>query len=95
MLLTVKMASSSFLWLFKNLGASKEVPYGTLGTGTTLDQLFTGTAELTYNIPHWKFGAEYSLCNAWYGDNFDSKAKAIDSHSVMNHRFVFTAIFQF
>ena len=69
--------------------------YGTLGTGTKLDQLFTGTAELTYNIPHWKFGAEYSLCNAWYGDDFNAKAKAISSHSVMNHRFVFTAIIQF
>lgn len=90
-----KWRPALFFGYLKNLGASKEVPYGTLGTGTTLDQLFTGTAELTYNIPHWKFGAEYSLCNAWYGDNFDSKAKAIDSHSVMNHRFVFTAIFQF
>ena len=88
-----KWRPALFFGYLKNLGASKEVPYGTLGTGTTLDQLFTGTAELTYNIPHWKFGAEYSLCNAWYGDNFDSKAKAIDSHSVMNHRFVFNAIF--
>jgi len=90
-----KWRPALFFGYLKNLGASKEVAYGTLGTGTKLDQLFTGTAELTYNIPHWKFGAEYSLCNAWYGDDFNAKAKAISSHSVMNHRFVFTAIFQF
>ena len=84
-----------FFGYLKGLGATEEVPYGTLGTGTTLDQLFTGTAELTYNRPHWKFGAEYSVCNAWYGDEFDAKAKALSSHTVLNHRLVVTAIFQF
>lgn len=83
-----KWRPALFFGYLKNLGATEEVPYGALGTGTTLDQLFTGTAELTYNIPHWKFGAEYSLCNAWYGDEFDAKAKAINSHSILNHRIV-------
>ncbi|MEI3137363.1 MAG: DcaP family trimeric outer membrane transporter [Phocaeicola sp.] len=90
-----KWRPALFFGYLKNLGATKEVPYGALGTGTTLDQLFTGTAELTYNIPHWKFGAEYSLCNAWYGDEFDAKAKAINSHSILNHRIVLVALFQF
>ena len=90
-----KWRPALFFGYLKNLGATKEVPYGALGTGTTLDQLFTGTAELTYNIPHWKFGAEYSLCNAWYGDEFDVKAKAINSHSILNHRIVLVALFQF
>jgi hypothetical protein len=90
-----KWRPALFFGYLKNLGATKEVPYGTLGTGTTLDQLFTGTAELTYNISHWKFGAEYSLCNAWYGDEFDAKAKAINSHSILNHRIVLVALFQF
>lgn len=90
-----KWRPALFFGYLKNLGATTEVPYGTLGTGTTLDQLFTGTAELTYNIPHWKFGAEYSLCNAWYGDEFDAKAKAINSHSILNHRIVLVALFQF
>lgn len=83
-----------FFGYLKSLGASKEV-IDVLGTGTGLGQLFTGTAELTYNVPHWKFGAEYSLCNAWYGDEFDAKAKATKSHTVMNHRLVLTALFQF
>lgn len=90
-----KWRPALFFGYLKNLGATKEVPYGALGIGTTLDQLFTGTAELTYNIPHWKFGAEYSLCNAWYGDEFDAKAKAINSHSILNHRIVLVALFQF
>jgi hypothetical protein len=90
-----KWRPALFFGYLKNLGATEEVPYGALGTGTTLDQLFTGTAELTYNIPHWKFGAEYSLCNAWYGDEFDVKAKAINSHSILNHRIVLVALFQF
>lgn len=77
----------------KNLGAKDEVS-GLIGTGTNLDQLTTATAELTYNLPHWKFGAEYSWIAAWYGSN-DTKGKVVDTHQVDNHRFVLTALFQF
>lgn len=83
-----------FVGYLKGLGASKGVQ-GVLGTGTDLDQVVTGSAELTYNRKHWKLGAEYSLCSAWYGDEFDNKAKAVRSHSVLNHRLVMTAVFQF
>lgn len=83
-----------FFGYLKNLGASTEVS-DVLGTGTNLDQLLNATAELTYNRGNWKLGAEYSLCNAWYGDEFSAKAKALSSHTVMNHRVVMTAIYQF
>lgn len=83
-----------FVGYLKNLGASEEVT-GVLGTGTNIDQIVTGSAELTYNRSHWKLGAEYSLCSAWYGDEFDKKNKASGSHSVLNHRLVMTAVFQF
>lgn len=83
-----------FFGYLKNLGASTEVS-DVLGTGTNLDQLLNATAELTYNRGNWKLGAEYSLCNAWYGDEFSAKAKALSSHIVMNHRVVMTAIYQF
>lgn len=83
-----------FFGYLKNLGASTEVS-DALGTGTNLDQLLNATAELTYNRGNWKLGAEYSLCNAWYGDEFSAKAKALSSHIVMNHRVVMTAIYQF
>lgn len=83
-----------FFGYLKNLGASTEVS-DVLGTGTNLDQLLNATAELTYNRGNWKMGAEYSLCNAWYGDEFSAKAKALSFHTVMNHRVVMTAIYQF
>ena len=89
-----KWRGGIFAGYLKNLGAKDEVS-GILGTGTKIDQLGTATAELTYNLPNWKFGAEYSVCNAWYGDEFDAKAKALSSHTVLNHRLVMTAIFQF
>ena len=93
-----------FFGYLKNLGSSEDlldmgdgrnVLYGRIGTGTDLDQLLTGSAELTYNCPNWKLGVEYSLCNAWYGNTFTPKAKAIETESVMNHRVVLTALFQF
>ena len=90
-----KWRPALFLGYLKNLGAGKPV-MGILGTGVGdgLDRLATATAELTYNLPHWKFGMEYMLCNAWYGTIGD-KGKVQDTHSVMNHRVVMTAIFQF
>ena len=77
-----------YLWrLFEDVS-------GLIGTGTNIDQLTTATAELTYNLPNWKFGAEYSWIAAWYGNN-DAKGKVIDTHQVDNHRIVLTALFQF
>ena len=90
-----KLRPALFFGYLKNLGAGKSV-IDVLGTGISdgLGQLVTGTAELTYNLPHWKFGVEYMLCNAWYGTMGD-KGKIYNTHSVMNHRVVMTAIFQF
>lgn len=89
-----KWRPAVFVGYLKNLGATHEVS-GVLATGANVDQLATASAELTYNLPNWKFGAEYSFCNAWYGDQFDSKHKATDNHSVHNHRLVVTAMFMF
>ena len=77
----------------KNLGATEKVS-GLIGTGLNLDQLATATAEVSYNLPNWKFGLEYSYCNAWYGSN-DEKGRVVDTHSVGNHRIVAVALFQF
>lgn len=77
----------------KNLGATEKVS-GLIGTGLNLDQMATATAEVSYNLPNWKFGLEYSYCNAWYGSN-DEKGKVVDTHRVDNHRIVAVALFQF
>ena len=88
-----KLRFGVFAGYLKNLGAKEDVT-SLIGTGTNLDQLTNASAELTYNIPNWKFGAEYSWAGAWYGDN-DSKGKVVDAHLVKNNRIVFTAMFQF
>ena len=77
----------------KNLGAKDNVK-NLIGTGTNIDQLTTATAELTYNLPHWKFGAEYSWCGVWYGKN-NEKGKVVDTHLVKNNRIVVSALFMF
>lgn len=62
------------------------------GVGDGLQQLVTASAEIAYKpAAHWKFGAEYMLCNAWYGTNIG----VVETHTIMNHRVVVTAIFQF
>lgn len=88
-----KWRGGIFAGYMKNLGAKDKVS-GILGTGTDIDQLATATAELTYNLPNWKFGAEYSWTGARYGEN-NEKGKVVNTHLVKNNRIVFTALFQF
>lgn len=88
-----KWRGGIFAGYLKNLGAKDKVS-GILGTGTDIDQLATATAELTYNLPNWKFGAEYSWTGARYGEN-NEKGKVVNTHLVKNNRIVFTALFQF
>ena len=42
------------------------------GTGTNVDQLVSTSAELTYNVPHWKLGVEYNLYfrMVWFHEKF-------------------------
>lgn len=90
-----------FVGYAKNLGTSDALyaPNGTdaqvYGTGINLDQLVTAGAELTYNVPHWKFGLEYTLSSAWYGSLNASNGKIRDTHAVCNNRIVAVAMFMF
>ena len=78
----------------KNLGTTKEVSK-LIGTGTNVDQLLSGTAEVTYNLPHWRIGLEYNHTAAWYGDLNPKNGKIINTHAVGNNRFVASATFSF
>ena len=78
----------------KNLGTTKEVSK-LIGTGTNVDQLLSGTAEVTYNLPHWRIGLEYNHTAAWYGDLNPKNGKIVNTHSVGNNRFVASASFMF
>lgn len=89
-----------FVGYAKNLGTSDELyaPNGKAqlyGTGTNLDQLVTAGAELTYNVPHWKFGLEYTLSTAWYGSLNPMNGKIKNAHAVCNNRIVAVAMFMF
>ena len=90
-----------FVGYAKNLGTSDALyaPKGNdaklYGTGTDLNQLVTAGAELTYNVPHWKFGLEYTLSSAWYGSLNTSNGKIQDTHAVCNNRIVAVAMFMF
>lgn len=84
-----------FLGYLKNHGTDEPV-LGVLGTGVGegLDKVATASAELSYNLPHWRFGVEYTFTRAWYGD-LGEEAKPVSLHSLDNHRFLFMAQFQF
>lgn len=89
-----KWKPALFFGYMKNLGTSDGVSK-MYGTGTNVDQLVSGSAELTYNVPHWKFGVEYNLTSAWYGSLDKADGKITDTHSVSNSRLVATAMFMF
>ena len=78
----------------KNLGTTKEVS-NLIGTGVDVDQLLSGTAEVTYNLPHWRIGVEYNYTSAWYGDLNHKNGKIINTHAIGNNRFVASASFMF
>ena len=91
-----------FLGYIKNLGTADDMmnadkyAAGTniYGTGTNIDQLWTATFELTYNVPHWKIGAEYNYTEAYYGTT-QKDGKVKDTHSVGNNRLVLSATYSF
>lgn len=77
----------------KNLGATKNVT-SLVGTGTKIDQLASIVLGLSYNLSHFKFGAEYNWTTAWYGTP-DAKARVKHTHSVDNHRLMLTTQYIF
>ncbi len=84
-----------FLGYIKNLGTADDMVSTTYyGTGTNIDKLMTGTFELTYNVPHWKIGAEYNFTEAYYGTT-QKDGKVKDTHSVGNNRLVLSATYSF
>lgn len=89
-----KWKVGAFAGYMKNLGTSDPVSK-MYGTGTNVDQLMSGTLELTYNIPHWKIGVEYNHTKAWYGSLNKENGKIVDTHDVANNRFVASVLYMF
>lgn len=84
-----------FIGYMKNLGTGENLKGPMYGTGLNLDQLLTTQLQLTYNLPHWKFGFEYSPSTAWYGSIDGKNGKVKDTHSMTNHRLLGVMIYSF
>ena len=84
-----------FVGYLKNLGTGKTIAGPTYGVGLEVDQVFTTNLQLSYNLPHWKLGVEYSPSLAWYGDMNAENGKIENTHSVTNHRVLGVLIYMF
>lgn len=83
-----KWKPTLFVGYTKNLGTSKQlVSNKTIyGMGLDVDQLLTTSLGFSYNLPHWQFGFEGSVCTAWYGDLKKDNGKVDSTHNVKNFR---------
>lgn len=88
-----RLRATAFGGYYKNLGARSTVSQ-TYGNGTDIDQMFMAGMNLTYNLPHWKFGVEYTARAADYGQK-TSHGRVSQTHRVTNHRAMATTIFLF
>ena len=79
----------------KNLGTSHANTGTVYGLGTDIKQLVAAGAELSYKLPHWSFGVEYSSTSAWYGTRSKTNGRVYDANCVTNQRIVGVAIFIF
>lgn len=85
-----------FVGYLKNLGAKDPIVGNTYGVGVDVDQVFTTNLQLSYNLPHWKLGVEYTPSVAWYGDaDMADGGKISQTHSVTNHRVLGVLIYMF
>lgn len=84
-----------FVGYLKNLGTGKKITGDTWGTGLDVDQLVNVSMQLSYNLPHWTLGAEFTPCVAWYGSLNKDNGRVVNTHSVTNYRILATAIFSF
>lgn len=90
------MEPGLFLGYLKNLGANEALVGKTYGVGLDVDQVFTTNLQLSYNLPHWKLGVEYSPSIAWYGNvDLQDGGRIHDTHSITNHRVLGVLIYTF
>lgn len=82
-----------FIGYLKNLGTGKDI-LNQYGTGLEVGQMVTVNVQLSYNLPHWKFGVEYSPSTGWFGSS-DSRGKIQDTHTVTNHRLLWVMLYMF
>lgn len=86
-----------FLGYTKNLGTDDPLVFTdkVYGMGLNIDQLLTANVNLSYNLPHWQIGLEYSPATAWYGTNDKKTGRVEDTHSITNHRILGLVMYYF
>lgn len=83
-----------FVGYMKSLGTGEAIKSYN-GIGLDVDQLLTANVQLTYNLPHWKFGAEYGPSIAQYGTVDPIDGRVENTHSVTNHRILGVMVYMF
>lgn len=84
-----------FAGYLKNFGTGKEIKGSIYGVGTNVSQIVNVSAQMSYNLPHWKIGVEFTPCVAWYGDINKANGRVANTHSVTNYRILGVAMFTF
>lgn len=84
-----------FAGYLKNLGTSEKLTGATYGTGLDVDQVVNVSAQISFNLPHWRIGIEATPCWAWYGNLNMANGLVKNTHSVSNFRILGVAIFKF
>lgn len=90
-----KWQPGCFFGYMKNLGTGKAISGPVYGVGLDVDQLMGASAQLSYNLPHWKVGAEIGSTTAWYGDLDKKNGRVVDTHAVTNLRLVLQMMYIF
>ncbi len=84
-----------FAGFLKNLGTGKPIVGTAYGRGIDVDTIWALHLQLSYNLPHWKLGAEYAISTARYGTSDLSNGKIKGLYSVSNHRIATVLIYMF
>lgn len=92
-----KWKPAIFVGYTKNLGTHKSLMSSDklYGMGLDIDQLVTVNVNLSYNLPHWKFGVEYCPSTAFYGTTDLLDGRVVDTHAVTNHRILGLMMYYF
>ncbi|MFI3292946.1 MAG: hypothetical protein SNG27_06590 [Rikenellaceae bacterium] len=85
-----KWRPSLFVGYTKNLGSSEELISTSkiYGRGVNIDQLLGVNLGVTYILPNFTVGVEYSSTTAWYGDINLKSGRVEDTQDYTNNRVV-------
>ena len=86
-----------FVGYTKNLGTGKSLVSAdkVYGMGLDIDQLITVSLNVSYNLPHWKFGFEYCPATAYYGTTDLESGRIEQTHAITNHRILGLMMYYF